>query len=493
MKTDRQVMRMRKDREAGKALAVAAASGGMSERTARKYMSEGKNPSQMKMEHGWRTREDPFEIAWGEVRRFLELFPNLEATTLLWWLQRESPGRFQDGQLRTLQRRVKMWRATEGPAKEVFFPQEHSPGQLCESDFTDMSKLEVTIQGQRFEHLLYHFVLAYSNWETGRVCFSESYESLSFGLQDALWKAGGVPRKHRTDRLSAAVNNLSNVEEFTRRYEGLLAHYGLEGQKTRAGRGNENGDVEQRHFRLKEAVSQWLMLRGSRDFVSRQEYEAFLEEMFEQLNGGRTDRFEEERRALQPLPRNRLEDAKRLQARVGPTSTIHVLGNVYSVHSRLVRERVDVRVYHEHLEVWYAQRCVETIPRLRGKGGHRIQYRHIIEWLARKPGAFAQYRYRSEMFPTTRFRMAYDALRDRTPSGADREYLAILLLAAQESESGVDQALGMLLDAGWTVSAKAVGELVREDQTLDAKRDPAIGPVDLAAYDSLLEVAEVAQ
>jgi hypothetical protein len=173
---------------------------------------------------------------------------------------------------------VKQWRAFEGPAKEVYFPQTHQPGQLCESDFTHMSSVGVTIGGELFPHMVYHFVLTYSNWETGSICFSESFESVSAGLQQALWELGGVPSIHRSDRLSAAVQEIGKggEPEFTRRYQALLRHYRVEGQKIQTGRANENGDVEQRHHRLKRAVKQSLLLRGSHDFSSREEYKAFF-------------------------------------------------------------------------------------------------------------------------------------------------------------------------------------------------------------------------
>ena len=153
--------------------------------------------------------------------------------------------------------------------REVFFAQQHPPGRLGASDFTHMEELGVTIQGQSFPHLIYHFVLTYSNWETGTVCFSESFESLSEGLQNALWELGKVPHRHRTDRLSTAVNNMIDPVEFTDRYKGLMRYYGLESEKTQAGHGNENGDVEQRHLRFKRAVEQELMLRGSAGFRQR--------------------------------------------------------------------------------------------------------------------------------------------------------------------------------------------------------------------------------
>jgi len=291
--------------------------------------------------------------------------------------------------------------------------------------------------------------------------------------------------------LSAALNNLSNPREFTQRYEGLLKYYRLEGEKIQAGKGNENGDVEQRHHRLKRAIDQALMLRGSRDFENRKAYERFLEDMFRQLNSGRNERLREEMRVLRVLPERRLEDCKKLVVSVGPSSTIRVLHNVYSVHSRLIREKVEVRVYADHLDVWYAQKRVERLPRLRGEEKHRIDYRHIIDWLVRKPGAFANYRYRSDLFPTSRFRIAYDMLKEQSPVQADKEYLKILYLAARETETGVDNALKVLMDLERTISAKEVTRIVREDQQPEVIKDPVIAEVNLQIYDGLFEAMAV--
>ena len=492
MVTDRQVMMLMKLIETEKTLATAAAKAGMDEKTARKYRRLGKLPSEVKVEYSWRTREDPFAEVWQEVKEKLEINPGLEAKTLFEDLQRRYPGRFADGQLRTLQRRVKAWRALEGPAKEVFFPQVHKPGQLCQSDFTHMKSVGVTIQRQPFGHLIYHFVLTYSNWETGTICFSESFESLSEGLQNALWKLGGVPRKHRTDRLTAAVQKPDRPEEFTRRYGALLNHYGLEGDKTQAASPNEIGDVEQRHYRFKKALDQALMLRGSRDFTSRDEYAAFMRKLFSQLNSGRTVRLAEELKVLRRLPIQRLESCKRLRLRVGPSSTIRVNHNVYSVHSRLNGEMVEVRLHVEHLEVWYAQRCVEKIPRLRGEGKHRIQYRHIIDWLVRKPGAFENYRYRDELFPTHRFRMAYDYLKQSQPARASKQYLKILHLAARESEIAVDDALRTLIDQEMPITFELVEAMVHSEELIPPPTELNIPEVDLTAYDALLALREVA-
>ena len=293
------------------------------------------------------------------------------------------PGKFDNSQLRSFQRGVKRWRATAGPAKEVFFSQVHHPGRLCASDFSHMNSLAVTIGGLPFDHLIYHFVLTYSNWESITICFSESFESLSEGIQNAVWELGGVPERHRTDRMSLAVNNGSNRKEFTERYTGLLGYYEMEMEKIQPEEPNENGDVEQSHRRFKEAVEQTLLLRGSRDFESRETYARFLQELVAARNVGRRKRFEEELPQLRPLPERRRESCKRILVRVDRGSLIHVDHNTYSVPSRLMGERVEVRLYGEHVEVWYAQRETERFPRLRGREKHAINYRHIIDWLVR--------------------------------------------------------------------------------------------------------------
>ena len=492
MVTDGQVRRLMSLTPKERTLATAAAKAGMDEKTARKYRRLGMLPSTVKAEHHWRTRPDRFVEVWEWIEQQLDLNPGLEAKTLFADLQRRHPGRFDDGQLRTLQRRVKVWRALHGPAKEIFFAQIHKPGELCQSDFTHMSKLGVTIQGQAFDHLIYHFVLPYSNWETGTICFSESFESLSEGLQNALWELGGVPAAHRTDRLTPAVQKTDHPDEFTRRYEALLGHYGLAGRKIQAGCPHENGDIEQRHHRFRKAVDQALMLRGSRDFDSRDDYAAFLRRLFEQLDAGRGVRLAEELKALHGLPAQRLEACKRLEVTVGQGSTIRVNHNTYSVDSRLVGEKVQVRLYVEHLEVWYGQRRLETIPRLRGEGKHRIQYRHVIDWLVRKPGAFANYRYRDDLFPSSRFRLAWDALRRRhAESHAAREYLCILQRAAGESESAVEQALGCLIDQGQPISDEAVAGILESGGSPPCIVGVTIVGVDLRAYDEVFDRQEV--
>ncbi len=492
MVTDRQVRILMKLIPNERTLEVAAAKAGMSEKTARKYRRSGKLPSQCHPQHTWQTREDAFSEDWPWVEEQLQLNAGLEAKTLFEALQRQDPGKYQEGQLRTLQRRVKHWRATRGPAKEIFFPQVYPPGVWAESDFTRMNPLRVTIAGIPFDHMVYHFVLPYSNWETGTVCFSESYESLSTGLQNALWQLGGVPRHHRTDRLTAAVNKVGHPQEFTDSYQALADHYGFLPAKIQAGCPHENGDVEQRHHRFKRAVDQALMLRGRRDFDSRQEYEGFLRKLLDQLNAGRRDRLRQELPVLRRLPSSRLEDFRRVQCTVGAASTIRVLKNTYSVHSRLIGEKVEVRVYADCLEVWYAQRKVEQLPRLRGEHKHRIEYRHIIDWLVRKPGAFANYRYKEDLFPSSAFRMAYDSFhRQYDRRQAAKEYLQLLYLAAHTSETAVHHALRRLMTWGDPLSSQLVGQMVQSDQEPDRIPDIDVGEVDLAEYDHLLERQEV--
>jgi hypothetical protein len=320
----------------------------------------------------------------------------------------------------------------------------------------------------------------------------ESYESLSEGLQNALWRLGGVPKYHRTDNLTCAVNKVGHPEVFTDNYRALASHYGFSSEKIQAGHPNENGDVEQRHHRLKRAVEQALMLRGSRDFAHRDEYEIFLGKIFAQLNTNRTKRFHEELKVLGPLPHRRLEDFRRYQCKVSQASTIRVLKNTYSVHSRLIGEKVKVRIYAEYLEVWYAQRKIEHLPRLRGENSHHINYRHIIDWLVRKPGAFEHYRYKKDLFPTSQFRISYDLLRaQHGVKQANKHYLKILELAARENEMSVNEALRLLIDQEKDITSDIVETIVESDREPPAITDIDIEDVDLSVYDQFLELEEV--
>ena len=315
------------------------------------------------------------------------------------------------------------------------------------------------------------------------------------GLQNALWELGGVIWRHRTDHLSSAVHPVGHPEAFTDAYRALAAHYGFASEKIQPACPHENGDVEQRHYRFKKAAEQALLLRGSRDFASRAAYAAFLGRLFDQLNAGRQPRLREELKVLRRLPARRLEDFRQQDCRVGQASTIRVLKNSYSVHSRLIGQTVTVRIYAEHLEVWYAQRKIEPLPRLRGAHGHHINYRHVIDWLVRKPGAFENYRYKEDLFPSSQFRMAYDLLRQQYPQPrqANRQYLKLLELAARENQTAVNQALRLLIAQGREMSFETVEAVVRSAQQPPAITDVHIPAVDLQVYDQLLEGVEVSR
>jgi transposase len=491
MTTDHQIRRLIEAMNRGKGIEKAALAGGMDVKTARKYLPSGKLPSEMKQAHAWRTRKDPFEGTWEDLLPYLQENPRLEAKTLFEHLQEVYPNKYQNGQLRTLQRRIKVWRATEGPSKEIYFPQKHHPGMLGESDFTYMNSLKITIKNELFDHMFYHFVLTYSNWETGNICFSESYESLSEGMQLAFWKIGGAPAQHRTDRLSAAVNKDCNREEFTVRYNALLRHYDVAGISNNPNSGNENGDVEQSHDGFKNAMDQALMMRGSRNFDSRQEYELFAANLMAKRNSGREQKFKEEVSLLKKLPLCKLGDKKIIILKVGKSSTINVFRNTYSVNSRLIGERIEIRASSEYLEVWYGQKLIETLPRLRGEAKSAINYRHIVDWLIRKPGAFENYKHRDDLFPSTTFRIAYDLLKDKYPDSGNKKYIAILNLAAKETEGKVEEALKSILERNIEPNHENVEKNIFSTNKKAVRIDPEVSEVKLAVYDCMLSCGGV--
>lgn len=471
-----------KELNEGETLERAALKSAMSENTARRYLN-GAATKRARAVRTYRTRTDPFAAVWAEVERMLSAAPGLEAKTILALLLERPDSTFTEGQVRTLQRKIRRWRAEYGPHKEVMFPQEHRPGEYGQSDFTSMNDLGITIDGEPFDHLVYHFVLPYSRWETGMVCFSESYETLIGGFQRAVAELGRVPHKHRTDNLSAATHDLKDGRRaFNERYLGAMAHYGVEADRNTPGRAHENGSVEQAHYRFKSAVEQALLVRGTRDFADRANYEAFLREIFAARNKRRTA-LGDDLRGMKDLPPMRIEDFRRERVTVTRFSTVRAVENTYSVSSRLIGEEVDLRLYAETIEVWHGQRLVATMERQRGRGNVAIDYRHVIWSLVRKPGAFARYRYREALFPTLTFRRAYDALVERLGSGADIEYVRVLHLAASTSETAVEASLAQLLSHSELrdyaqVRAAAAPEPVEVPSC-------AIEPPDLSAYDAI--------
>ena len=467
---------------------LAAMRSGMSPKTASKYKELGKLPSELEKTRYWRTRQDPFVEDWQSLEAMLREVPELEAKTLFEYLQEREPGRYEPGQLRTLQRRVKQWRAEEGPPKEVFFPQEHRPGEALQTDFTWATSLQVTIGGEAFPHQLCHMVLPYSNWERATVCLSESLAAIKRGIQAALFRLGRVPQFNQTDNSTAATHDLpSGKRGFNEDYVALMAHFGVKPRTIEVGKKNQNGDVESLHGSMKRRLDQRLHLRGSRDFESVEAYELWIDQVLERANRLRKKRLAEELAVMRPLAVERLPEYTEERVRVTSWSTIRVKKNAYSVPSRLKDESVKVRVYENRLEVFYGDKHQLTVERLLGRNGHKIDYRHIIWSLVRKPGAFERYRYREALFPSLTFRRTYDLLCTKVfpQRNADIEYLRILHLAASTMESDVEAALELLLDAGDTPSSQKVKALVApEPASLPELEVPS---VELGSYDELLE------
>lgn len=497
MKKDSEVQLYMRERRKGKTQEVAAAKAGMSTHTGRKYEQKQALPSQIKQPHTHRTRLNPFEEDWSWVVAQLERDPALQGTTLFALMCEKHPGRYQATQVRTLQRHIANWRALCGPEKEIIFAQVHQPGRAAQSDFTHMEDLAITVGGEPFPHLLYHLVLTYSNVEAVSICLSETFEALAEGLEKALWQIGGVPKEHRTDHLSAAIKRLDQAgrETFTDNYQGLMNHYGMQPTWNNVGIAHENGDVEQSHFRFKQALDQALRVRGSRDFVDQNSYQHFLEELVRNRNLTRSVRFATERKLLNPLPTKPLEPSRELRVMVSRFSTIQVLANTYSVPSRLIGSSLKVRIHSQRLEVYLGSSHTLTLPRLLGQQQQLINYRHLIWSLVRKPGAFADYRYREELFPGLSFRQSYDRLQQSLPGRAAREYLRILHLAATFSEAEVSLALGLLLEAGRVPTFELVGELVRPKQQFQVREALQLNPpaphLQLAKYDLLLSSGRV--
>ena len=474
------------------AVGTAGLRAGLSPNTARKYLRAGRLPSELTGPRTWRTRVDPFEADWTELRARLVETPALETTTLFEDLVRRKPEAYTPGQLRTLQRRVKQWRAQEGPPKRVFFPQVHRPGEVMQTDFTWGNTLGITIGGEAFPHLLCHPVLPYSNWEWATCCQSESMAALRRGVQAALVRLGRVPTYHQTDNSTAATHDLRTGKRgFNTEYAAFVQHYGMTPRTIEVGEKEQNGDVEALNGVLKRRLEQQLLLRGSRDFATVATYEGWVQAGLEAANRLRAGRVAEELAVMRPVPAARLPEWVEQDVRVTAWSTIRVKHNAYSVPSRLARAVVRVRIFDERLEVSFGGVPQLIVPRLPGRNGHRINYRHIIWSLVRAPGAFERYRYRDDLFPAPAFRRAYDALREaQAVRTAEVEYVRILHLAASTMETDVEQALERLLEAGRVPTAEAVRELVAPERP--SVPALAAAAVDLAEYDDLLaSVAEV--
>ena len=411
----------------------------------------------------------------------------LAAPTILEWLDERHPGSFDSSHLRTLQRRMRDWRALNGPDREVYFEQEHPPGREAQMDFTHCGELGVTIGGEPFEHLLFQFVLSHSGWRYAEMAYGETFTALVSGRQGALWELGAAPEVVRTDNLSAATHELkdSKGRAFNERYKAILEHYGLRATRTNPRSSHENGVAEQGHRRLKDSIAQALVLRGSSDFESVERYTRFVRSIVGRRNRLVREKVAVEYPHLRSLPAAPVPEYVGYRATVRKWSTIRVNSRMYSVPSRLIGVTVDVRLYPDHIEVYYKGHLVERMERIRGKGEARIDYRHIIGSLVRKPGAFARYRFREQMYPTHTFRLAYDAMRGWRGERADVDYVRILHLAATTMEADVERALRRLLASRVRFDYAVVKRLAAPAYP-EIPEVELSGEVDLGVYDRLL-------
>ena len=487
--TNAQVRKFMDEMSKHQTLSVAAARAGMDRKTASKYRDAGKLPSEMGVIRDWRTREDPFDDDWAEVERRLIDAPELEAKTLFEGLLASSPEKYSPGQLRTLQRHVRDWRARQGPDKEVYFSQEHLPGDASQTDFFwATEELGLTILGEPYNPLLCHLVLPYSNWEWLTVCKSESIAALKRGVQSAVYQLGRVTIWHQTDNSTAATHHVRDGgphRPFNQEYQALMDHLGMKPRTIEVGKSNQNGDVEALNGACRRRLRQHLLVRDNRDFESVEAFEVWAQEVVTRANALRGGRLTEELAAMRPISVKRLPEYTKLDLQVTGWSTIRVKHNAYSVPSRLIGEWVRVHLYDRVLEVRHGGLLQLTVDRMQGRNGHRINYRHIIWSLVQKPGAFALYRYREDLFPSLVFRKAYDAFTGAQPSRkTDLEYLRVLHLAASTLESEVEAALERLLAAGTLVSADQVKrEVVPAKTEIPYLAEPV---VDLSGYDELL-------
>lgn len=488
--TDHQVHKYKQHRQKFDQIA-AAARAGISERSARRIDGADSLPSQREA-RGWRTRSDPLAPVWeAEVVPLLQADCALSAVTVLEELQRRHPGSYTSAVLRTLQRRVRSWRATHGPEREVMFAQDHPPGRLGLSDFTVCDELGVIVSGVPFAHRIYQFALAHSGWRHAVVMEGgESFGALSAGLQSALWALGGVPQEHRTDSLSAAFNNLSEEQELTRRYAGLCEHYGMRASRCNPGQSQENGSIESRHDSLKTALDQALRLRGSRAFDERAGYEAVVGQIVARLNARIAVRLVVERAALGPLPARRTAEYEEVPARVSKYAIFTVRGVQYSAPSQLIGHRVMVRLYADHMECWLGGTRVFERARPTQRDGRRhhprdIDYRHLIGALKRKPGAFARWVMRDEMFPRAVYRQTWERLSERlTEREACKTIVGLLGLAANGHEAELADELEQLIELDQLPDLMALSALLAPRPGI--LPDVKVELPDLASFDALL-------
>jgi hypothetical protein len=496
MITNQQYKRLMSEYEKTGKLMVSAMKADVDRHTARKYIEAGKCPAELQAPHTWRTRPDPLDQIWAEVTQMLRDAPELEAKTLFEHFLAHSDSGLEESHLRTFYRRVRHWRATQGPEQEVFFAQERKPGELMQLDWTYARELKVTIQGEELDHLFCHCVLPYSNWQWATRCISESFLSLVAGFQAALAQVGKGPLHLGTDNSSAATHELEQMPGRPRGYNPdyleLCSHYDLTPVTINVGCPHEQGDVESQNRHLKRRLEQHLLLRGSREFISLEDYDGFVQKVLRAANAKRQKRLAEELACMRPLPNGRLAEYREYQPVVSSQSLIRVAKHTYSVPSRLIGHTLRVELHEAELKVYLGRDFLLELPRLRGDRGALVDFRHVITPLLRKPGAFIHYRHRQALYPSAVFRAAYDRLvADQGERPGVIEYLHVLKLAAEETVEKVEPALRAQLAR----PGKWRAIQVREEVAPAARKVIELASLtpSLKAYDTLLgeEVAHV--
>lgn len=475
-------------RQQGLTQEQAAAKADISVRSGRRIEQSPTTPRD-KAERDWRTREDPLAAVWErELVPLLQSEPDITGITLLEYLEEQYPTMYDQRILRTLQRRVKQWKALYGPDKPVIFRQQAELGRQGFSDFTHPDS-PITIAGQPFKHLLYQFRLAYSGWRSVTVVQGgESYAALSTGLQRALCQAGGSPIEHRTDSLSAARNNRQNV--WSGAYEQLCSHYNMTPTRNNLGQSHENGVVECANGSLKRRIAQQLLLRGHSNFDGIEDYQQFIDEVVERLNRRTHSRFKEEKPTLQGLPEHATANYQSLSLKVTRSSTIEVRRVVYSVPSRLIGERIQVRLYHDKLMVYVGQQLALTLPRIYPSSGdqraRRIDYKHLIHALASKPQAFRYSQLREDILPNDNYRQLWLHVDEAmAPHDACKWMVTVLWLACEyEAEQELGEALLSDAKNGQFDSIKTIQD--RFYQPAQPTPDLQTRQHDLKSYDNLL-------
>jgi transposase InsO family protein len=476
-------------------IAVAAAKAGVSIATAYRIESDPRLPSQKTMPRG-RRRPDPLASVWdSEIVPMLEAAPGVRAVAIFEEISRRHLD-LPTGVRRTLERRVARWRALNGPSRDVMFRQEHPPGRMALSDFTDMNGLGVTIAGVPLLHRIYHFRLAFSGFAHAHVVLGgESFVALAEGLQNALWALGGVPEQHRSDSLSAAFRNVDRdmQEDLTRRYEELCAHYGMAPTRNNPGVAHENGSIESPHGHLKKVLTDELLLRGSRDFADLPAYRRFVDEVLGRRNARNRKRIEIERGALKPLPGRRTTDYEEARVLVTSNGGFLLRRVFYTAPSRLIGHHLNVHLYDDRLECFLGSTPIITLrrgrpPRDSNKHGHVVDYRHIIHALRKKPMALLNLVYRDQLFPRPAYKRAFEALlANESEKIACRTTVGLLALAHDRAcEAELADAIEAALDAGEMLELHRLRERFTPDHVAIPEVVVAVMP--LSAYDELAVV-----